>query len=525
MSPAKERPSDPRLTDAANGARLVKMQGENIRYVSEWKQWVIWDRTRWRRDTLGEIMELAKETAASIYGEAQEAAKKGDSVAGWLAKWATDSLNMARLNAMVKAASTVEDVAISATILDRSPWLLATPDGTVDLRTGDIRPADPADLITKSTAVGLDPGATCPQWEAFIRWAMLDRDELVEYVQRTLGYSLTGDVSERLVFFLHGSGRNGKSTLLKVFRHILGDYAIRVKAEVFEKPTYAKGSGGANPDIADLHGVRFVSTSEVEDGTRLATALLKDLVGDETLRARDLYKSNVEFMPEFKPWIGANFKPSVSSDDQAIWDRLRLIPFDARVEQRDVDRQLGDKLKAEGPGILAWALRGCLDWQAHGLTEPGPVMEATAAYRDEMNIFPGFLESIMESVAPVNFSATGLREHYNRWARENDADTMSQRDFKAHMKAHGWTFARDGDRQWHPPAKKVTRVNFAEMARVAAARWDQMSDEERASEEAAYQAQVAAIVEAERGEALAAGFDSVEDMYEHERLNREAEAS
>ena len=277
---------------------------------------------------------------------------------------------------------------------------------------------------------------------------MCDRAELVEFVQRALGMSLTGDVSERLIFFLHGSGKNGKSQLLKAFRRIVGDYGIRVEANLLAATKFGRSAGSASPHIADLKGARFMTTSEVEDGTKLATALLKDLTGDETLRGRHLYRDTFEFMPEFTPWISANFKPTVPSGDQAIWDRLRLVPFDARVADGEVVLDLGYKLvAAEGPGILAWAVRGCLAWRQDGLTEPDAVMEATTDYRNEMDTFAEFLESVVAS--PVDLSPSGLRERYRGWARANldEPETLSQRQFGAEMTAHGWEQVKTGSQR------------------------------------------------------------------------------
>jgi len=510
------------FTDTANNSRLVARHGESIRYVAEDKWWIVWDGSRWKPDALGSVMELAKDTARGIYEEA--AAVKGhtkadDELRNTLSKWATTSLSANRLAAMVRLAQTDPAVAISAESLDRHIWLLNCTNGTINLRTGELLSASRVDMITKTTGIKYDPNATCPQWDAFIKWAMLDWVELVEFFHCSLGMSLSGDVSERLVFLLHGIGKNGKSVTLKTVRQITGDYGLRMESSTLEAAAHAKGGGGARGDIARLKGARFVYTSEVEDGTKLAAALLKDLTGDERITARHLYKGEFEFQPELTPWIAANHKPTVPSDDQAVWDRLWLIPFDARIDDRDKDRGLYDKLVSEGPGILASLVRGCLRWQKDGIPKPKEVIEATAEYREEMDTFGQFIEYITgEARVVISFTPSSLRDTYNQWAKDNTDPVakMTQRQFKAHMEARGWTQEKSGGRRWQPPAKPVHRVNYGEMARAAALH------EQTPEEIAAYEAEVATIADEQHDEAVASGYASVEEMYEHQRLNREA---
>ena len=453
-------------TDASNADALVERHGENIRYVAQDKMWLVWDGSRWEPDALGKVHELAKDTIRAYFATAAE--MTDDNLRATLSKHAAASLSANRLAAMVKLATTDPAVAISAAALDTDLWALNCSNGTVDLRTGELRPANRGDLITKTTGVEYDPKAKCPQWDAFISWAMCERPELVTFLQRAVGMSITGDASERLVIFLHGAGANGKSVTLKVILSVVGEYGHRMRSDTLEAATFAKGGGGASDDIASLKGARFVCTSEIEDGTKLATALLKDLTGDEKLRARHLYRSSFEFTPEFTPWIAANHKPLVPSDDQAVWDRMRLVPYDARISDSDKDTSLGDKLRNEAPGILAWAVRGALEWQRDGITEPDAVMEATASYRASMDTFGDFLDHITEAPYIV-FTPSALRETYNTWAKTNDLPKMGQREFSAHMTARGWTLGRsNAARTWTAPAVKVVRVNWADQARLAA---------------------------------------------------------
>ncbi len=481
---AVKRTPVPQCTDTANGNRLARRYGADIRFVVEDKAdgWHVWNGSYWEQDSLGTIIEAAKDTAMEILRdevvEEREIAEKEQdpdkrklllAYAMALKSWATLSLNVPKLNAMVKSASTIAEIAISASQLDTNGYLLQCENGTLDLRTGKLRESRREDLITKSTHVTYDPDATCPKFEAFLSWAMCNRPALVEFVWLALGMSLTGDVSERLILFLHGGGKNGKSTLLSVFRDILGDYAIRVSSDILEAASFAKGGGAASPHIADLKGRRFMTTSEVEDGTQLAVALLKDLTGNETLRGRHLYKNSFEFYPEFTPWIGANYKPDAPADDQALWDRMRLVPFDARIEPADIDKHLGERLiTEEASGILATAVRYCLQWQATGITEPAEVMEATEDYRQSMDWFPDYLDHIRE-LPDYAHTPSAIREDFTDWVRSQGYPKLTLRQFKAKMEGHGCRQEIDkaGKRYWYIPDKPRHKLDWARMAREA----------------------------------------------------------
>jgi putative DNA primase/helicase len=430
-------------TDAGNALRFVRQYGDVIRYVAEWKGWLVWDGERWKPDTTGQIMELAKETVRSIYREAGELDSEDNRKE--LVKWALFSENASRLKALVELAKTDQQVAISSAELDLNTWLLNCTNGTIDLRTGKLRKADKADLITKTTGVEYDPQAECGEFDRFITWAMADRSEMVEFLQRAIGYSLTGDVSERIILFCYGKGRNGKSTLLKTVHHVMGDYGLRVDASIFLQ-TRRDGSS-ATPGLAQVRGKRYVFTSEMEDGTHLASALIKTITGDEMISTRRLYKDPEEWMPAFKPWIASNHLPNAPSDDQAIWDRMRLVPFDNRVGDRQQDKELGDKLKAEAPGILAWAVQGCLAWQTDGLSVPDAVAIATAGYRESQDDFASFLEELEELTVPPDMHRSPLHELYGRWARLNGQPVLNVRQFKAQMEAHGYEIATQ-ERYW-----------------------------------------------------------------------------
>ena len=251
-------------TDAGNANRFATQHEDRVRYVAEWKKgWIMWDGSRWAPDSRGRVMELAKETARSIYGEAAQC-RDNDDQRRRLARWAAQSEGVGRLKAMVELASTDPSLVINAKELDTDPWLLGCVNCTVDLRTNDAKEPDKADLITKSTGVRYDPAAQCPSFVDFVTWTMAGRPELVTFLQQALGYSLTGDVSERVVFFLHGVGRNGKSTLLKTIRHVMGDYGLRGRPDDICQNTARWRVGNARPGPTAGSPVRV----HVRDGER-----------------------------------------------------------------------------------------------------------------------------------------------------------------------------------------------------------------------------------------------------------------
>lgn len=251
------------LTDLGNAARLVTRHGENIRYVPEFKRWIEWDGLRWLFDEDGAVMRLAKDTARSIYAEAAEA--KDTDQAKRVAAWAATSQSLPRLSAMIELAKSEPDVPIASCELDRDPLLLGVANGTVALHNGTLLEPRREDLITKSAHAEYLEDATCPTWEKFLDRIFACSDELIDFMQRALGYSLTGDTTEQVLFFDHGLGANGKSTLLDAARAVMGDYAMQSSADML----MAKRESSASNDVARLRGARLVATVETEDGRRM----------------------------------------------------------------------------------------------------------------------------------------------------------------------------------------------------------------------------------------------------------------
>ena len=328
--------------------------------------------------------------------------------------WAKASQARGKLEAAVKLAESEGAVSANADQFDANPWLLNCANGVLDLRTGTLRPHNRGDLFTALAPVAYDPAATCPTWDAFLTRIMGGSAELISFLQRVIGYSLTGSVREQVLFFLYGAGANGKSTFLKTILAMLGrDYAKQAAPDVL-----IESSDRHPTELADLAGVRFVASIEVSEGKRLAEALVKQLTGGDPVKARLMRQDFFQFDPAFKILLAANHKPVVKGTDFAIWRRIKLIPFTVTIPEAEQDKTLGDKLLAELPGILAWAVRGCLAWQRDGLGIPAEVIDATVAYRAESDELAPFLEECCNLGERLQAQAGPLFEAYKKWAED-----------------------------------------------------------------------------------------------------------
>jgi putative DNA primase/helicase len=425
------------LTDLGNARRLVHRHGRNLRYCWLWRKWLVWDGKRWVKDDTGEVYRLAKETVSSIYQEA--AAAPNDEARKELGKHATRSEAGARIKEMVDLARS--DVPVMPDELDASPDLLNTESGTIDLRTGELREHRREDLITKIAPTTYRPDAAAPTWEAFLE-RVLPGEDLRAFVQRAVGYSATGDTSEQCMFINHGGGANGKSTFQEAIAAALGDYAMRAPTEML----LAKRSDGVPNDVARLKGARFVSASETEEGRRLAESRIKDLTGQDTITARFMKAEWFDFAPTHKLWLSTNHKPEIRGTDAAIWRRIRLVPWAVTIPPAEQDKKLPIALRHELAGILAWVVRGCLQWRREGLQAPDEVRKATGEYRAEMDVLAGFLVECCELDTGHWEYAKDLYECYKRWCDENGERPEPQRKFGGRLGERGFQRDRGGSR-------------------------------------------------------------------------------
>ena len=428
------------LTDLGNAERLVHACGENLRCTDS-HGWLIWTGTHWERDTTDEVERLAGRTVRGMY---EAAGRIDDDVRRRrLAAFAVTSESRKRLGDMVALARSLPEVRIQADLLDADPWLLNVVNGTVNLRTGERRTHDRADLLTKCCPVAYEPGATAPRWLAFIERILAADAELIRFLQRAVGYSLSGDTSERVLFVLHGTGCNGKSTFLNALREVLGDYAQQTPTRTL----MAKVGDAIPNDVARLRGARFVTAIETADGQRLDVGLVKQMTGGtDVLTARFMRQEFFEFRPQFKLWLACNHKPTVRDTTDSIWDRIRLIPFTVRIPEDEIDRQLPEKLREEGSGILAWAVQGLLDWHKGGLRAPLKVAAATADNRAESDVFGQWLGECCDTQHGGTELLKALYERYDDWCRENGVKyAMTRNKFGRMLLERGFEREKSND--------------------------------------------------------------------------------
>ena len=418
--------------------------------------WILWTGRFWRPDPTGEgalatgfVGGLSRRIAQEAATLARRAAHDADEdrrqalmgQAEALLKWAVQSEHERTIAAGLKLSKHALLTDYGA--LNADPWWFNVQNGTLDLRIGTLRPHDPADLITFLAPVTYDPAARCPTWERFLLEVFAGDRDLVAFIQRAVGWSLTGVVKERALFFLYGdTGKNGKTTLVEAILKLVGasgeasyGYGRKVGADTFMK---SKNPEDNQRKAATLAGPRFVCTSEVDEEHRLNEQLIKDITGGDTLEGRRLYQEAFTFKPQFKPWMYGNHKPEIRGTDDAIWSRVRLVPFEVSFKGRE-DLNLADKLEAELSGILNWAIEGCLDWQRHGLQPPAKVQAATQAYREEMDVFGPFIRECCVIHPHAEVWANDLWNAYRVWCAEAGVREQSQTKLGNYLTSKGFT--------------------------------------------------------------------------------------
>lgn len=448
---AKRTAADFPRTDSGNAELIASMFGDRLRFDHLQKQWLICREGRWAKDCDGEVFRMAKKAAR----ERLKVAARGDKEdsENKAAEWALQSESHHRVKAALELAKSTPPIADTGNGWNADPLLICVRNGVVNLHTGKLRPARPEDRITLQAGVAFDPAATCPRFERFLEDVFLGDKELIRYVQKTIGYSLTGDVSEQCLFLCYGEGANGKSTLLETLRHVLGSYAHNVPFSTFE----LKARSGISNDVAGLVSKRFVTAAETNEGAVFNEARMKSVTGGDSLSARFLYGEHFTFQPTGKVWLAFNHKPRVNDDSHGFWRRVRLIPFLAKFDGAKQDRKLPAMLRAEGSGILAWAVRGCMLWQQEGLEQPRSVSQATQAYRDESDLLADFLADCYE-IDPSGLVTTAeLRQDYERWCGENGQNPLDTRAMAERLRGRNVNPAKIGHartRGWRGLRKK-----------------------------------------------------------------------
>src|SRR5829696_6871757 len=410
-----------------------------------------------------------------LFRDAERVADEGEQKQ--IAEWARGSQSSERLKAMWTLAKA--DLAVSPEELDTDPMLLNVENGTIELRNGALRPHRPEDLITKLAPVEFDPAAQAPRFYKFLKQILVG-EELIAFVQRFLGYSLTGSTKERSsLAVLHGVGKNGKSTLVELFQDLMGDYSSVAHPNTIMRQSFSDST--AQYQLAELKGARFVSVSETKRGVELEEAVVKQITGSDTISAPAPYGKPFTYRPQFKLWLSTNHKPEIPDGSEAIWDRMRLIPFTQRFDGKKADPKLPEKLREELPGVLAWAVEGCVAWVEGGLGSSRAVDAATAAYRSETDVLDRFFEDACEfgPSATHRVSKKDLFQAWERWCYAEGTDPGMQVPFTRTVGERGvvrgfkdvkikgvrlWTGIKladtlppDGDM---PPAKLLQTLTF-----------------------------------------------------------------
>lgn len=423
-------------TDAGNGEHFARLYGDQVRYDHRRKRWLVWADHWWRVDDVAMVRRFAKEAARHRYQQALGIANLEERKRE--AGFAIGSENRNRLEAMLAAARSEPPIADAGDSWDLDPWLLGVANGVVDLRSGGLRPGVPADRITRHVPIAYDPDARCLRWERFLDEVLRGDEDFFDYVWRAIGYSLTGDVREQCLFLCWGTGSNGKSVFLALLRALAGDYATDTPFSTLE----LHDRSSIPNDVAALVGRRVVTAAETGEGRRINEARLKALTGGDAVTARFLHGEFFTFQPVAKFWLAVNHKPRVADDSYGFWRRVRLIPFLRRFTPLDADDALADKLLAELPGILAWAVRGAMIWREHGLGAPEAVKSATDTYRAESDPLGPFLDACCLLGDELSVVASQLYHAYSGWARRegmSDKEMLSSTAFGTRMKARfGW---------------------------------------------------------------------------------------
>jgi putative DNA primase/helicase len=420
-------------TDLANAKRLALRHGESIRFTPE-RGWFVWDGQRWAVDDKQvQLQALAKETAASIYDEVRDALDKNATF-----RHARRSQSKRAIEAMIWLARSEPGVPVSLTQFDVDGWLFNVGNGTVDLRTGELQPHRRENLISNLANVTFDAKADCELWDAFV-WRVTDgNEELYAYLRRFVGYLLVGDTSEQALHFLYGLGANGKSVFCEVLMRLLGEYALAVSPDLI----MLKRHGGIPNDVARLRGVRAALMNETTQGARFDEAKLKDLTGGDTLSARFLHQEFFDFQPTHRIVIRGNHKPSINGTDEGIWRRLRLVPFTVTIPEDERDHQLLSKLQGELPGILNWAIGGCLEWQREGLKPPSIITNAVRAYREESDVLGRFIEEHCEVRKLGQVKSSVFFQLYQKFAEAAGERWMQSKELPEEMKRRGFGWKR-----------------------------------------------------------------------------------
>lgn len=419
------------MDDMGNAQRFVDLFGDQIRWNYTNEKWYYYDGRKWCLDNDGTAERMADRAVEAMKAEANIYLQEDEENGGDMAKAFQKHMKKSRSHNSKKAMlnEVHHHVPVLPIQFDRYKMVINTPSGVLNLKNGELKEHKPEYYLTKITPVEFSENAECPRWLEFLNEIFDDDKDLIHYIQKAIGYTLTGSTAEQCAFFLYGTGKNGKSTFLEVLRNVFGDYVTNIQPETIMVKNHSGSS--ASGDIARLKGARLVTSVEPNQGMVINEGLLKQLTGGDMVTARNLFKDDFEFKPEFKLWMATNYKPIIKGTDDGMWRRVHMIPFTVKIPKDKVDKNLKHKLKAEMTGIFKWCVDGCLMWQREGLKMPKVVLEAVREYRREMDVILAFIEDKCQTGGSVQSSL--LYAAYSSWAEENNEYRMSATKFGLEM--------------------------------------------------------------------------------------------
>ncbi len=430
--------------DVGNALRFVHYYGDDVRWTNEWG-WLVWDGKRWSRDLLNRTRLMAQGLRDKVIQHALELDdRKGSDELLTLAKklGQTNTINALLTEAAPRVSCKTLD-------FDTDPWLLNCNNGTLDLRTGQLYPHDRAQMISKVAPFPYDKDANPQRWRMFIYQIVQSDVALYQFLQRSLGYSLSGSTREQSMFIMYGSGSNGKSTMWGTVLKVLGDYGMNTPVKTLLRK---ERDNGINNDVARMVGARFVTASEPDMGKHLDVATVKDLTGGDPVTARFLNKEFFTFDPVLKIWLSTNHKPIIRDTTNSIWRRINLIPFLAKFDGASKDPNLPDTLLQEGTGILNWLIAGCEEWQRVGLNPPDSVRAAGEQYRAEMDPLGPFLLEVCDvGNGSYEVMHKSLYQAYQTWCTESGERPVTSRTLVDMMTERGYKDdrGRTGYKTWY----------------------------------------------------------------------------
>jgi putative DNA primase/helicase len=407
-------------TDTGNALRLAQMFGGKLRHTKEWG-WLVYENGRWVQDAEKQARGFAIDSINDLMKEALTTQDRNRS--NLLRAHAQRSYSSGRLKAMLEIAAGLPGIAAHVQDFDSDPYLLNIRNGTINLRTGKLQPHNPADLLIKQANVDFDTAAIAPRFEQFIKEVFGDSQNLINYIQRVIGYALVGQNKEEVFFMAYGTGANGKSTLFSVVSSILGDYAQPLKADSLMKQPHGRNSQAADPELAALVGARLVTASEPSEN-RLDMGRIKELTGGETMQVRELHKAPFKFRPGFALILSTNEPPNLGEYNEATRRRMRLLPFNRTFTEKERDLYLKERLLSEASGILNWMIAGALAWLQSGLTEPAEAHRATEEYIASDDEYYGFFNDVLVADSDARMLGKPAFEAFKEWARDEEVDTF-----------------------------------------------------------------------------------------------------